>query len=40
MSPRLDKVEVLKDGLSTRVTIPKILLELISIAKMSDREES
>ena len=40
MRPQLDKVEVLRDGLSTRVTIPKIQLKGISIAETSDGEES
>ena len=30
----------LRDGLSTRVTIPKIQLEQISIAETPDREKS
>ena len=32
--------EALRDGLKARVTIPKIRLERISIAKTSDKEES
>ena len=40
MHPRLDKAEVLRGSLSTRVTFQKILLGWISIAETSDREES
>ena len=40
MHLRLDKVEVLKDSLSTRVMFQEILLGLISIAETSDRGES
>ena len=36
----LDKAEVIRDGLSTRVTILEIQLEWISISETSDREES
>ena len=37
--PRLDKTEVLRDGLLTRVAILEIQLKQISIAEMSDREK-
>ena len=40
MHPWLGKAEVLRDGLSTRVTFSEIQLERISIAKTSDMEES
>ena len=40
MRPWLDKAEVLRDGLSTRVTFLEIQLERIRIVKTSDREES
>ena len=40
MRCRLDKAEVLRDGLSTRVMISKIQLEWTSITETSDREES
>ena len=40
MRPWLDKAEVLRYGLSTRVTIPEIQLGRINIAETSDREES
>ena len=39
MRPRLDKVEVLRDSLSTRVTFQEIQLGWISIVGTSDREE-
>ena len=35
----LGRVEVLKDGLSTRLTFPEIQLEQISIAEISDRKK-
>ena len=40
MRPWLDKAEVLRNGLSMRVTIPEIQLKRTSIAKTSDRKES
>ena len=40
MHPRLDEVEVLKDGLLIKVMIPEIQLEQISIVETSDREKS
>ena len=40
MHPRLDEVEVLKDGLLTKVMIPEIQLEQISIVETSDKEKS
>ena len=39
MRPRLGRAEVLKDGLSTRLTFPEIQLEWISIAEKLDRKE-
>ena len=38
--PRPDEAEVLRDGLSARVTTPKIQLEWTSIAKITGKEES
>ena len=38
--PRLDKAEVLRNGLLARVTIPEIQLERTRIAETSDKEES
>ena len=40
MHPRLNKVEVLRGSLLTRVMFQEILLERISIAETSDKEES
>ena len=39
MHPLLNKVEVLRDGLSARVTILEIQLGRTSIAETSDKEE-
>ena len=39
MCPRLGRAEVLKDGLSMRLTFPEIQLEWISIAETSDRKK-
>ena len=39
MRPRLSRAEVLKDGLSTRLTFSEIQLEWISIAETLDRKE-
>jgi len=38
--PQLDKAEILRDGFSARVTIPKIQLERTSIAETLDKEKS
>ena len=39
MHPRLGKAEVLRDGMSTRVTFSEIQLERISIAETPDMEQ-